>query len=167
MKAEQLIHDSHRVPRWIGVPCFVAGIGVLLFAADIVSTRLFGFGVLPARGVPTGSPTLGFLCALGLGLFFLSVPFMRNRIFYDPEHNQVLVRHSGLFGKSQRLLPLGSATGVEIKDGRGGFCGADWSIWIQLGGGRREWLTQLGSVDEADGAARALSEAARVPLLRT
>jgi LPXTG-motif cell wall-anchored protein len=166
MKAEQLIYDTRRVPAWLGIPLCLVGIGCLLLAAHIACSHLLGFKLLPTTG-ESGSPALGFLGTVALGFFFLSVPFMRNRIFYDRENNGVLVRHRGLFGRAARRLPLGSATGVEIQVGHGAHGGVHWHIWIQLGGSRREWLTQLGSVDEAEGVGRSLSEAARLPLLKT
>jgi hypothetical protein len=166
MQAEQLIHDTRRVPAWLGVPVFLAGVGSSLLAADIASSHLLGLKLIPTSG-ESGSPILGFLGTLALGLFFLSVPFLRNRIFYDRENNQVLVRHSGLFGRSLRRFPMGAATGVEVQVGHGIHGGVHWDIWIKLSDSRQEWLARLGSVDEAERFGRALSEAARVPLLKT
>jgi hypothetical protein len=166
-QTEQLIHDSRRVPAYAGVPSFLGGLCALWLAAEVVSSCLFDYNLPPFAGKGSGSPFLGFLAALGLGLFLVSVPFLRNRIFYDAEHNQVLVRHSGLFGRSLRQLPLAAATGVEIQVGHGAHGGVHWNIWVQLCGGKREWLTQLGSVNDAEGVGRSLSEAARLPLLKT
>jgi hypothetical protein len=167
MQTEQLIYDTRRVPACLSVPIFVAGVGVVWLAAHIASSHLLGHRLLPLSGEESGSPTLGFLCSLGLGLFFLSVPFLRNRILYDSAHHQIVVRHSGLFGRSKRQLAVGAATAVEIQIGHGAHGGTHWNIWIQFSGGKREWLTQLGSVDESDNVGRSLSEAARIPLLKT
>jgi hypothetical protein len=166
MEAERLIHDTSKVPAWLGIPVFLVGVVALVLAADIVCIYLLGFKLLPGT-IESGSPILGFLGAFALGLFLISVPFLRNRIFYDPEHNHVLVRHSGLFGRSLRRLPLGSATGVEVKVGHGIHGSVHWNIWLQFAGDRREWLTQLGSAEAAEDVGRSLSEAARVPLLKT
>jgi hypothetical protein len=166
MQPEQLIYDTRRIPGWLGVPLFLAGIGCLLLTAHIASSHLLGLKLIPTTG-ESGSPVLGCLVALALGLFFLAVPFMRNRIFYDRADNAVVVRHSGLFGRSVRRLPLGSAAGVEVQVGHGAHGGVHWNIWIQLLGSKREWLTRLETMDAAESVGRSLAEAARVPLLKT
>lgn len=166
METGQLIHDTRRVSVWLGLLAFPGGVGTLWLAAHIAASHLFGYKLIPATG-ESGSPVLGFLGALGLGLFFVSVPFLRNRIFYDSEHHQVLIEHSGLFGLSHRRIPLESATGVEIKGDRTPHGGTHWSIYIRFGDGRSEWLTQLQDADEAEGVGKALSEAAQAPLLKT
>jgi hypothetical protein len=100
------------MPLWLSVPLLVGGVGALWQAAEIAPY------LLPVT-VASVRPTLCFLGVLGLGLFLLSFSFARNRIFYDLDHGQVVVRHSGLFGSSERRVALGSSTGVEVQKARG------------------------------------------------
>jgi hypothetical protein len=153
------------VPAWLSAPIFLAGVGLLWLAAHIGSSHLLGYKLVPVTS-ESGSPTLAFLCALGLGLFFLSVPFLRNRIFYNSNHHEVVFRHSGLFGRSQRRIPLGSATGVAVDVGHGAHGGTFYDVWLRFSDGRREWLTRLGDAEGAEKVAKTLSQAARLPAVR-
>ena len=161
---EQLIHDTGRMPVWLGLPAFLIGMVALWIAAHIASSHLFGFRLMPGTG-ESGSPVLGFLGGLGLGLFLVSVPFLRNRIFYDSDRQQVLVRHSGLLGLSHRRVSLASATAVEIVVGRVPT-GRHWNIYIRHADGRGKWLTQLPDADEAERVGAALSQATGLPSLK-
>lgn len=163
MESERLIYDTRRLSAWLSVPVFVVGLVCLFLAADVLSSHLLGFKLLPSSR-DSGSPAIGFLAALALGLFLSSVPFLRNRILYDPSHNDVLVRHSGLFGRSARRIHLESATAVEIQAGRV-LASHHWSICILSGKTKREWLLQLGNEVEADRIGQDLSEATRLPLI--
>jgi hypothetical protein len=162
---EQLLRDTGRMPIWLRVPVALAGVFVLWLSAAIASSHLFGYDLgLHFRGAESGSPVLGFVGTLALGLFFMSVWFLRNRIFLDATHREILVRHSGLFRRSVRRVPLLDATGIYLRFG-GTLSGTYWVIGIEFKNGRREWLTQIKRFEDADAAARTFSESTGLPVV--
>jgi hypothetical protein len=98
---------------------------------------------------------------LGLGVFFVSVWFLRNRIVFHPAHSEIAIHHSGLFGRSQRRIPLAGAKVVYVEYG-GILASRFWDIGIEFEDGRREWLTRI--YGGADLVASAFSEATRLPI---
>jgi hypothetical protein len=147
----------------IRLPVAVVGVFLLWVSAHEVSSHLFGRDLGLHFTRESGSPTLGFLAALGLGLFFLSVWFLRNRIVFDPLRGEILVRHSGLFGHSVRRVALLDAAGVYVNSGRRRGA-AFWDIGIEFKDHRQKWLARIYRNEEE--IVRRFSETLRLPILK-
>jgi hypothetical protein len=160
---EVLLYDTRKAPLFVRWPAALVGIFLLWISTHIISSYLLGFDFGLHFTRESGSPVLGFFAALGLGLFLLSVWFLRNRIVFDAGRNEILVRHSGLFGRSARRISLLNATGIYVRSGRA-FSGRFWDISIEFNDGRETWLTRV-YVDEDETAAK-FSEATQLPVLK-
>jgi hypothetical protein len=160
---ELLLHDTGKAPLMIRLPLAVAGVFLLWVSAHEASSHLFGRNLGLHFTRESGSPPLGFLATLGLGLFFLSVWFLRNRIVFDPIRGEILARHSGLFGHSVRRVALLDAAGVYVKSG--GRRGRRFSdIGIEFKDHRQKWLTRIYRNEEE--TIRRFSETLQLPILK-
>ena len=160
---EQLLYDTGRLPIWLRLPIALFGLFVLWLSAHIASSHPFGHDLGLHLTGWSGSPLMGFIVALGLGLFFVSVWFLRNRIVFDSGRGEVVVRHSGLFGRSQRRIPLAGARAVYVEYARL-LASTFWDIGIEFDNGRREWVTRVYA--GADDTARVFSESTKLPVVK-
>jgi hypothetical protein len=112
----------------------------------------------------SGSPALGFIFTLGLGLLFVSVWFLHIHTAFDASRTEIVIRHSGLFGHSKRQIPLAGATGIRVQFGHL-LASTFWDIGIEFSDGRREWITRIYGVP--DEAAKKFSEVTQLPILKT
>lgn len=159
---ETLLYDTGNLPLWVRLPTVLAGVFALWLSAHLVSSHLFGYDLgLPTTG-ESGSPLLGFIVTLGLGGFFVSVWFLRNRIVFDSKQCQIVVHHFGLFGQSQRKIPLDGAKGVYVRPGRV-RASRFWDLGIEFTDGSRRWLTRV--YNGAEATARVFSERTGLPLV--
>lgn len=158
---EHLLYDTGRIPFWLRLPCAAAGVFLLWISAHVLSSHLFGFALGLHFKNESGSPVIGFLATLALGLFLLSTWFLRNRIYLDASGKEIVVRHAGLFGRSVRRIQLSDAAGVSVRPGkiRGG---AFWDISIELKNGRQEWLTRVYLNNDKDAIVRTFAQDARL-----
>jgi len=160
---EHLLHDTGRLPIWLRLPILGAGLFVLWLSAHIASSHLFGHDLGLHFAGESGLPLLGFLATLGLGVFFVSVWFLRNRIVFDSGRGEIVIRHSGLFGRSQRAIPVAGARAVYVHYARL-LASTSWDIGIEFTDGRREWITRVYA--RADDTARVFSESTSLPVVR-
>jgi hypothetical protein len=160
---EQLLLDTGRVPLLIRFPVLFAGAFFLWVSAHIVSKRLFGYDLGFHATQQSGSSLVGFIGFGGLGLFFISIWFLRNRVLLDPQRQDVVMRHWGFFGRSERRFPLAGARCIYVRLGRA-LSSKWWDIGIEFQDGRTENFARVYS--GADEAARVFSDATRLPVVR-
>ena len=160
---EHLLLDTGRLPLWLRLPILLVGVFILWLSAHIASSHLLGYDLGLHTTNESGSPVLGFVLTLGLGLFFVSVWFLRNRIVFDSDRGEVVIHHSGLFGRSRRRISLAGASAVYVHHARL-LASTFWDIGVEFGDGRREWLTRVYA--EADDVIRVFSESTKLPVVR-
>jgi hypothetical protein len=158
-----LLFDSGRAGHFLRVPIAILGILMLSFGAREISFYLFGYDLGIHQTAELSSPVPAFLSLLGLGLLFLSVWFLRKRIFLDANRGDIIVRVSTPFGGRVHRVSLSDATGVYREFCQGLRGDTYWNIGISF---KDRGQCPLARAEEReDEFVRKLSEKIQLPIL--
>jgi hypothetical protein len=160
---ERLIRDTSRLPIWLRSPILILGLFTLWLSAHEVSSHLFAYDLGLHFTGESGSSVLGFILTLGLGLFFISIWFLRNRTVFDSSRAEIVIYLSLFFWHSKRRIPHAGANGIRVEFGRA-LARTFWNINIEFNNGRREWITQI--YRKPNEIAKKFSEATQLPILK-
>lgn len=165
MESEEhlLLYDSGRGPLILRLPIAIVGILMLSFGARAISFELFGYDLGIHQTAELGSAVPAFLSLLGLALLFLAVWFRRQRIYFDANRGDVIVRLSTPFRERVRRVSLSEATGIYREFCHGWRAETYWNIGIAFRD--RGQCPLARACDQHEDFAHKLSQKIQLPVL--
>jgi hypothetical protein len=157
------VYDSGPLPLLIRVPCLALGLFCFLLACDLVSHRAFGVGIIFATPPETPSGFIpALLAAIVLSWFMFLAFFGRNRIFWIPSSQELVLKYRGLFFcKTSKHIHRDTISFVAIRRGRL-LASTFWDLYVMDPKGKRRWLTRSYDEDKAKFVARTIAQAVGV-----
>ena len=160
------IYDTARIPLFIRIPCLLLGILVLFLTIYLPLEAAFKFSNGMNANNFGGLNVTGELILGMLGLFFVSIWFKRNEIFYDKIKHEILIKHTGLFAARWNAIPLKHTKAIYVSHGR--IRATEfWNIGILYTDGKRKWLTRIHDKTQADSVIDSFSQITKIPIIDT
>lgn len=112
------LYDDRGVSKWIGIPSLLIGGFVLWIAVSIFCQYYLNLEFrFQIRG-EAHSPLLAIIACLALGYWMSNVFFLRTRYYFDPANKELLVRHTSICGRTDKLLSLRHAVRLYVRRGK-------------------------------------------------